>query len=202
LIEDIIYITLLEIIFYGRGGQGAVTGAQMLAGAAILSGQFKDCSSFPSFGAERRGAPVEAYCRISDQKIWARSAIQTADIAIILDEAQLGPVIIEKLKPQYKLIVNTNKSPQEIFKNNRFGNRKGQIAASDLISICIETKLLLEGQPVVNTPILGMIPAVISQISFDHIAQAISAHFGSEVKAKKNIEAAKIAAERTCVLDF
>ena len=62
--------TVLEIIFHGRGGQGGVTASQILAETAIYSGNYHDCSSFPSFGAERRGAPVEAYCRLSQEKIW------------------------------------------------------------------------------------------------------------------------------------
>ena len=191
-----------EIIFYGRGGQGAVTGAQMLAEAAILSNHYKDCSSFPSFGAERRGAPVEAYCRISDQTIWIRSAIQSADIAIILDETNFNQTTISKLKPQCKIIINTTKSPQEIYQMYDFKGHTGQIATADVTQICLDTHLLLEGQPIVNTAVLGILSRVTETIPFEALAQAIENKLGSGNKTKKNIDAAKMAADLTCVLNF
>jgi 2-oxoacid:acceptor oxidoreductase gamma subunit (pyruvate/2-ketoisovalerate family) len=174
----------------------------MLAEAAILSNNYKDCSSFPSFGAERRGAPVEAYCRISDQTIWIRSAILSADIAVILDETHFGQPIIDKLKPECKLIVNTPKTPQDIFRAFNFGHRKGQIATADVTQICLDTHLLLEGQPIVNTPVLGMISRVVDTIPFESITQAIESKFGGSAKGNKNIDAAKKAAELTCILNF
>ena len=113
---------MLEIIFYGRGGQGAVTGSTNLSDSAIIGQNYKDCSAFPSFGAERRGAPVEAYCRISDQKIWARSQIYLADIAVVLDETVMGQAVIDKLKPDCRLVLNTIKTPHEIYDAFDFGS--------------------------------------------------------------------------------
>jgi 2-oxoacid:acceptor oxidoreductase gamma subunit (pyruvate/2-ketoisovalerate family) len=193
---------MIEVIFFGRGGQGAVTGAQILATAAILGGHFKDCSSFPSFGAERRGAPVEAYCRISDTKIWTRSAIYQADIAVILDETVLNQSVIAKLKQNYKLIVNTTKQPSEIHSLFDFSHKNGIIATADLLQICYKLGLLLESQPIVNTPILGAITKITEKVKLDDISKGIIEQFGSGKKADKNIEAAKIAAENTCAVNF
>jgi 2-oxoacid:acceptor oxidoreductase gamma subunit (pyruvate/2-ketoisovalerate family) len=190
---------MIEAIFYGRGGQGAVTAAQLLAEAAIHSGNFHDCSSFPSFGAERRGAPVEAYCRISDQAIWTRCAIQSADIAIVLDETHFGQHVIDKLKPQFNLVINTTRKASDFLKKYNFKGKTGEIATADVTQICLDTELLLEGQPVVNTPILGVMSRVIPQIPIEHFVEAIQWRFGTGKTAQKNIDAAKIAADVTCV---
>jgi 2-oxoacid:acceptor oxidoreductase gamma subunit (pyruvate/2-ketoisovalerate family) len=193
---------MLEIIFYGRGGQGAVTGSQILATAAILGGNYKDCSAFPSFGAERRGAPVEAYCRISDSKIWARSQIYAADMAVVLDETVFGQQIIDILKPECFLIMNTIKTPQEIFENYNFSNHTGIIATCDLIKICYDIGLLVDSQPVLNTPILGSIMKIEDKITLDDLTQAIKIHFGESSRTDKNITAAITAAETTCIYKF
>jgi pyruvate ferredoxin oxidoreductase gamma subunit len=191
-----------EIIWFGRGGQGAVTGSQIFATAAIMGGYFKDCTCNPSFGAERRGAPIEAYTRVSDTTIWTRSHIYTADIIVVLDETVFGQNIVDKLKPKYRLVINTNKKPQEIYNAYNFGKRKGQIATADLIKICFDVGLLVDGQPVLNTPILGSVTRVLEQIKLDDIIAGIEDNFGKGPKSDKNIQAAKMAAEITCVNNF
>lgn len=193
---------MIEVIFFGRGGQGGVTGAQILATAAILGGHFKDCSSFPSFGAERRGAPIEAYCRISQEKIWTRSAIYHADIAVVLDETVLHQGVIDRLNTKYKLVVNTIKQPSEIHSAYNFGNKSGIIATADLLQVCFKLGLLIESQPIVNTPILGAITKVTEKVMLADINKGIIDNFGSGKKAEKNIEAAKMAAEITCAVNF
>ena len=88
---------LVEIVFYGRGGQGAVTAANLLVAAALNDGN-KGVQAFPFFGAERRGAPVKAFARISNDEIHLRSEIYTPDIVIILDESimdsEVSPVFL------------------------------------------------------------------------------------------------------------
>ncbi|MFQ6077837.1 MAG: 2-oxoacid:acceptor oxidoreductase family protein, partial [Thermodesulfobacteriota bacterium] len=74
---------MIEIRFHGRGGQGAVTSAELLAHAAISEGRY--AQAFPSFGPERRGAPVVAYCRISDDPIRIRANIYEPDLVVVLD---------------------------------------------------------------------------------------------------------------------
>jgi pyruvate ferredoxin oxidoreductase gamma subunit len=78
---------MIEIRFHGRGGQGAVTSAELLALAAIGEGKY--AQAFPSFGPERRGAPVVAFCRISDEPIRIRANIYEPDIVVVLDSSLL-----------------------------------------------------------------------------------------------------------------
>src|SRR5208283_4525057 len=83
---------MIELRFHGRGGQGAVTSAELLALAAINTGKF--ATAFPSFGPERRGAPVIAFARVSDQPIKLRCKVQEPDVVIVLD-----PSLVEIAKP-------------------------------------------------------------------------------------------------------
>lgn len=191
---------MLEIIFFGRGGQGAVSASQILAEAAILGEKYKDCSSFPSFGAERRGAPVEAYCRISDSKIWVRSQIYHADMAVILDETVFNQSVIARMKSKCKIVMNTPKTAQEIFHTYDFSKKTGWIATADLNKICFQINLLLEGQPIVNTAILGAVSKVLENFNLEDIIKAIYLHFGK--KADLNIKAAQMTAETACVHNF
>ncbi len=104
---------MYEIRFHGRGGQGAVMAAQVLAEAAVREGY--EAHAFPYFGAERRGAPVEAYARIDDQKIRIKSQIYEPDFVIILDESLMDLEPLAKgLKPGGKVAVNSPKPPEEI----------------------------------------------------------------------------------------
>ena len=98
-----------------RGGQGAVTSVELLAAAAIGAGKY--AQGFPSFGPERRGAPVAAFSRIDDKKIKVRSGIYEPDVVVVLDSSLIGMVnVTEGLKPDGKLIVNTPKTPEEVQK--------------------------------------------------------------------------------------
>lgn len=102
-----------EVIVYGRGGQGAVTASQLLAITAFIDG--KHSQGFPSFGVERRGAPVKAFARIHDKPINIRSHIYQADYAIILDPTLIKDLnIIGDLKKSAIVIVNTNNKSMKI----------------------------------------------------------------------------------------
>ena len=106
---------MIEIIFYGRGGQGAVMASQILATAAFLEGKY--AQAFPRFGGERKGAPVMAYVRISPDPIEVRNPIEEPDMVIVLDSALLKTVEpLNSLRANGLAIVNTNNSPEEIKK--------------------------------------------------------------------------------------
>ncbi|KPJ56001.1 MAG: hypothetical protein AMJ42_05910, partial [Deltaproteobacteria bacterium DG_8] len=100
---------MIEVRFHGRGGQGAVTSAELVALAAISEGKY--AQSFPSFGPERRGAPVQSFTRVSDQPIRLRSGIKEPDVVVVLDPALIvvGGVL-SGLKENGILVVNTRKS--------------------------------------------------------------------------------------------
>ena len=103
---------MIEVRFHGRGGQGAVTSAELIAQAAI--GQGKYAQAFPSFGPERRGAPVLAFLRVSEKPIRLRSRVYKPDAVIILDSTLLGTVNpTEGLKDGF-VIINTHKSVEEL----------------------------------------------------------------------------------------
>ncbi|MEM0319993.1 MAG: 2-oxoacid:acceptor oxidoreductase family protein, partial [Candidatus Nezhaarchaeales archaeon] len=101
---------MIEIRWHGRGGQGAVTAAEILASAAALEGKW--VQAFPSFGAERRGAPVQAYTRIDEKPILDRSFIYEPDIVVVLDEGLLDAErdsVLMGLKLNGKLVVNSGR---------------------------------------------------------------------------------------------
>ena len=99
---------MTEIRIHGRGGQGVVTASELIAIAAFYEG--KESQAFPNFGVERRGAPIEAYARISDKLIKLRSQIYEPDFIIVQDDTLLGVVDLFKgIKKNTKIIINTNK---------------------------------------------------------------------------------------------
>ena len=98
----------IEIIIHGRGGQGAVTACEMIAEAAYLSGNFVDVHAYPSFGAERRGAPVQAYAKLSrTDTIWDRAQIEEPNVLIIFGESVLNQEIASSLKQGGIFIINS-----------------------------------------------------------------------------------------------
>jgi pyruvate ferredoxin oxidoreductase gamma subunit len=138
---------MIEIRFHGRGGQGAVTSAELLAQAAIAEGKF--AQAFPSFGPERRGAPVLAFARIDSRPIRLRQAIYEPDIAVVLEEALMNIVNVEAgMKADGVVIVNTHKTAAELRERYKLKCR----------IFCVDaTKIALEGlgRPITNTTMLG-----------------------------------------------
>ena len=106
---------MIEIRFHGRGGQGAVTSAELTALAAIEQGKY--AQAFPSFGPERRGAPVMAFVRVSDEPIRTREKIYEPDIVVVLDPTLLEIVnVAAGLKKDGIVVLNTTKTAKEIRK--------------------------------------------------------------------------------------
>ncbi len=194
-------MTLLEIVVNGRGGQGAVTAAQIIAEAAILSGNFQDVTSFPAFGTERRGAPVQAYTRLAaGEKIFTRAMITSPDIIITLDRTIFSRDQVSRLKPNGIVIVNSSKSPQEIVDQYKI-NQKCTIATADVSKICFQNKLLIDDLPILNTPILGVLSKVLKEIPLEIMKEAIIQHIDNS-KGKLNALAADYSAAVTKVLEL
>jgi pyruvate ferredoxin oxidoreductase gamma subunit len=138
---------MIEIRFHGRGGQGAVTSAELLAQAAIAEGKF--AQAFPSFGPERRGAPVLAFARIDGQRIRLRQAIYEPDVAIVLEEALMNIVDVESgMDETGVVVVNTNKTVAELRERYKL---KKNICRVDASKIALEGL----GRPITNTTMLG-----------------------------------------------
>jgi 2-oxoisovalerate ferredoxin oxidoreductase gamma subunit len=182
---------MLEILFHGRGGQGAVTAANVLVAAALKDGH-RGVQAFPLFGSERRGAPVKAFARISDSEVNLRSQIYNPDIVVVVDPALFKMVdVTEGLKPGGVLILNTTSGPNDFAFSKTY-----RVAAVDAAAISIKHKLLVGGIPVINTPILGCIPRVTDLVTIESIESAIKEQWKGEAGVR-NALAAREAFELT-----
>jgi len=183
--------SLVEICFHGRGGQGAVTAANLLVEAALNDGN-KGVQAFPFFGAERRGAPVRAFARISQDEIHLRSEIYSPDIVIVLDESIMGLVdVLKGLKDAGKILINTTKNPRDFDFSKKF-----HVATVDATGIALNHGILVGGIPVVNTPILGSVPRVLDRVTLKSIQNSIRKRWRGELAAK-NVKATQDAYEST-----
>ena len=179
--------TLVEICFHGRGGQGSVTAANLLVAAALKDGN-KGVQAFPLFGAERRGAPVRAFARISDEEIHLRSEVYSPDIVIVLDESIIGIVdVLKGLKKGGKILINTTKEPEYFDFSNKY-----HVATVDATGVAIKHDILVGGIPVVNTPILGAVPKILDRVTLPSIQAVIKNKWkgeGGEINVKATQDA-------------
>ena len=164
-----------EVVFHGRGGQGAVTAATLLAVAAFKDGKYTQ--AFPRFGVERRGAPVQAFTRISDSFIRRRSQVYEPDVVVVLDSTLFGVVdMAEGLKDKGLVIINTNQKPES------FGIRNAVVKTIDVSGEAL--KVL--GRDIVNTAMLGAYAAVTGDVKLESILEAVRGQFKGSI-AEKNV---------------
>jgi pyruvate ferredoxin oxidoreductase gamma subunit len=183
---------MIEIRFHGRGGQGAVTSAELLAHAAINEGRY--AQAFPSFGPERRGAPVVAFCRISDEPIRIRANIYEPDLVVVLDYSILRIVdVTAGLKQPQGILVTDSKFPGEKVKADL--KIKGKLAAVDAAGIAMEVL----GLAITNTTMLGSLVKASNVIQKESLIEPLHERFGRI--AEKNIAAYERAYEETVLLD-
>jgi len=187
-------MAMYEIRFHGRGGQGAVMAAQTLADAAVRTG-FK-AQAFPYFGAERRGAPVEAYARIDVSKIRTKSQVYEPHLLVVMDESLLElEDLAAGLRPGGKVVMNTTRRPEDVDMGAGVDAECGTVDAS---SIALETLKM----PVVNTSMLGAVARVWDVVPMDSIVEAIEDRFGGKLGRRAgmlNAEAARRAYEATVI---
>jgi len=177
---------IIKIRFHGRGGQGVVTASRLVAEAALKEG--KNVQSFPTFGAERKGAPIKAFTKISDKPILSRSQIYNPDIVVVLDPTILKvEKITEGLKPDGIIIVNIDKTPEQLKSELNVNNK---IATVDATKIAIE----ILGIPITNTPILGAFAKTTELVHLDSIIEVTKERFKQGL-AEKNVNAIKRAYE-------
>ncbi len=181
---------LFEIRWHGRGGQGAVTSAELLARAAISEGKY--AQAFPSFGPERRGAPVLAFNRISDKEpIRVRAEIREPDAIVVLDSRLIRIVNVSSgLKEGGMIIVNTKRSLEDIA--TEFSNKFG-LAVVDATKIAQE----LLGVNIVNTTMLGALLRATGVAKLESLYEPLEYRFGR--LAERNFNAMKRAFEETKV---
>jgi pyruvate ferredoxin oxidoreductase gamma subunit len=176
---------MFQVRIHGRGGQGVVTAAEMLSIAAFEEG--RHAQAFPSFGSERTGAPVVAFCRIADREIRLREPIMAPDALIIQDPTLLHQVdVFAGLKPDGYILINTSKTFVELgladFVGSHRAERLRTVSATDLA-------LRHVGRPVPNVPLLGGFAAVSGIIQLESVIKAIRARFSGKL-ADGNIAAA------------
>ena len=170
------YTRPYEIVWHGRGGQGAVTAAKITAQAAHLDG-YEGVTATPFFGAERRGVPVSASTRISHEMIRVLSQVEYPDVVVVLDDTMLQTSgILAGLEPDGWLVVNTPRKPSE-FASEIHSN----IACVDATTICHDMGLVVAGLTVVNTAMLGALVRATGIVTLDSIRTIIRALFNSSV---------------------
>lgn len=177
----------IEIIIHGRGGMGVVTCAEIIAEAAYLSGNFKDVHAYPSFGAERRGAPVQAYTKLSrEETIWDRAQIEFPNILIVFDESVLNHEISMSLKRGGIFIINSDKEP-DFFTNNYNLKEDVKVVVADISRLSIEKNLTIDGNPVINTPILGLLSKALPELDLVNLKSVVLKRMGDKL-GKLNYE--------------
>ncbi|HUP06221.1 MAG TPA: 2-oxoacid:acceptor oxidoreductase family protein [Caldimonas sp.] len=176
---------MLQIRIHGRGGQGVVTAAEMVSIAAFV--QDRHAQAFPSFGSERTGAPVVAFCRIDDREIRLREPIVAPDVLIVQDATLLHQVdVFQGLKPDGYVLINSKRSFDDLglaevaarFRRERMRT----VPATD-----IALKHL--GRPLPNAVLLGGFAALAGIVTLDAVAHAIRSKFSGSL-AERNVAAA------------
>jgi len=171
-----------ELRIHGRGGQGSVTAAELIAVAAFKSGV--QTQAFPAFGVERRGAPVQAFVRFSDEKIRLRSQIYHPNYVIVQDSSLIADIdVFAGLQEGGIALINTEKAIQRAVPEGV------KVVSVDATKIALEEL----GLPIVNTTLLGAFAAVSGEITLEALSEALSERFADSSLAEKNIKAATIA---------
>lgn len=166
---------MFELRWHGRGGQGAVTGARIIGrGASVYEGKY--AQSFPSFGTERRGAPMVAFTRLDDKPVRVRTQIYEPNAVIVLDDTLVEAVDVTKgLNQDGFVLLNTDKKPGDFAFSERF-----KTYTVDATSLALEVL----GSPIVNTAIVGAFAKVSPLVSFDSALKAIGDTFSGELGEK------------------
>jgi pyruvate ferredoxin oxidoreductase gamma subunit len=166
---------VFEVRIHGRGGQGVVTAAELLAIAAFDEGRHSQ--AFPSFGSERTGAPVVAFCRIDDAVIRSRDPIVAPDALIVQDPTLLHQVaVFDGLKPGAAVLINTARSAGELGLDE-LDARVLTVPATDLAREHL-------GRPLPNAALLGAFAAFTGAVSLDAVRAAIAEKFPAELAAR------------------
>jgi len=183
---------LVEVRWHGRGGQGAVTAAELLAHAAIEEGLY--AQAMPSFGAERRGAPVQAFNRISDRPIRTRGSIKEPDVVVVIDETLLSlEEVVEGIKPTGVFIASTPLGPGEL--KAKLG-LKCRVATVDALKVAREVL----GASITNTPMLGALIKVTGLVKLETVLGKVEERFGPKL-GPLNVKAVRRAYEEARVVD-
>ena len=178
----------VEIRWHGRGGQGTVTAAKVLADACLSGG--RHVQAFPEYGPERAGAPLKAYNRIASKELRMHCPVLEPDVVTVVDATLLDSInITEGAKETTAFVVNTSKDPHEVRAKLNAGptQRVVTIDATKIALDCI-------GRAMPNSPMLGAVCKVTNLVTLDHLLEDVKKSFGKKFSQKiidGNLEATK-----------
>ena len=178
---------MFEVRFHGRGGHGTVTAADLLALAAFLEGHH--AQSFPSFGSERAGAPVVAYCRLNDGDIRTREPVVTPDCVVVIDPTLVHQVdLFAGLRQDGFVLVNSTRTLDLI----GLGSLREEFDSTHLLTMpATEVALRQIGRPLPNAALLGGFAALTAKVTLEAVGAAIRERFrGDPAIAERNVVAA------------
>ncbi len=167
---------LVEIRWHGRGGQGVVTGSELLAEAALLEGRY--FQAFPEFGAERTGAPVRAFTRLSSQPIYLHCPVLRPGVVVVLDPTLLAVIdVFEGLGQHGVALINTPLSPEQVTPRPAEGARLYTVDATRAALDCL-------GRNIPNTAMLGALTRVAPVVSSQACVQVVQRRLGARFPAR------------------
>ncbi len=179
----------IDIRWHGRGGQGAITAAKIVAGVAFASG-FPGVAMIPTFGTERRGAPVFTSLKLSREEVYDLSPIETPDIVVVLDERLFEEAgAAAGIKPGGIMVINTPKQPGD------FSFPGITTAVADIGELAVRAGL---PRGIVNSGIIGAFARATGLVELPPLLDAIEKEFKGK-KARKNAEAARLAYDATVI---
>jgi pyruvate ferredoxin oxidoreductase gamma subunit len=179
---------MFQVRIHGRGGQGVVTAAELLSLAAFVEG--RNAQAFPTFGSERTGAPVTAFCRIDDGTIRVHDPIAEPNAIIVQDSTLLHQVdVFGGLRSDGYVVLNTARTPEDL----GLGELVERLHPERVLTVPA-TELAREhlGRPLPNVPLLGAFAALTRVVSLDSVAAAIGERFAGRVR-QGNVAAARAA---------
>jgi len=184
---------MLEIRWHGRGGQGVVTAAKFLTDLALSENKY--FQAFPEYGAERMGAPIQAFTRIDDKPINIRTGIRNPDVVVIVDATLIGSVdVLNGLKENGIIVINTPETPSDMRKALKIESAPYRVYTVNATHIALETL----GRPIPNAPMIGALVKATNlapiEVVLDFLKKAFSKKFSEEI-VNGNIEAARRAYE-------
>lgn len=178
---------MIEVRFHGRGGQGVVTAAKLLAETAMKEGKY--FQALPDYGGERMGAPIRAYTRISSSPIVPHCLVTEPDIVIVVDPTLMDSIdVTEGIRGEGIIVVNTPLSPNEI--RSKIHYNKGKVVTVDATRIALHTL----GRNVPNVPMLGALVKVADIVSKESLGNMVKYKLGTTLPQKvveANMEAFK-----------
>jgi 2-oxoacid:acceptor oxidoreductase gamma subunit (pyruvate/2-ketoisovalerate family) len=174
-------LELIKIVLLGRGGMGIVTACEIIAEAAYLSGNFIDVHAYPSFGAERRGAPVQAFVKLSrNEKVYDRAQIENPDILIVFDDSVLTQEDVSSLEDNGVFIANSDKNPEYFVEKFNLSSNIRVIVAN-ISNLSLEKNLTIDGNPVINTPILGLLSKALPELQLKNLKDVLLNRMGEQL---------------------